>query len=125
MDSVGTLKVDQILPAAAVADTVLGSDVFIPKSDNLKAKANTEASSSDKGFLLSKNEDGLQTVSICSEESLESTFGAGDSPLETDVLDSGSLSSISPETQKRFSQAIILAMHGLTVQSQKRSRNRF
>lgn len=119
LDSVGTLKVDQILPAAAVADTVLGSDVFIPKSDNLKAKANTEASSSDKGFLLSKNEDGLQTVSICSEESLESTFGAGDSPLETDVLDSGSLSSISPETQKRFSQAIILAMHGLTVNLKK------
>ena len=128
LDSVGTLKVDQILPAAAVVDSVLEKDVYIPKSDNTKPKASNsgiENDSSEKGFLVSKNEDGLQTVSICLEKDLESTFGAGDNPLDSELLELGSLNDKNPDIQKRFSQVILLAIHGLTANLKKESETGF
>ncbi|MCH2208257.1 MAG: hypothetical protein MK132_20630 [Lentisphaerales bacterium] len=122
LDSVGTLKVDQIIPAVAVADSVLEKPVFIPKSDNLQSSKIVAGESSldststeSKGFLINKNEEGLQVVSICKEQDLEDTFGAGENPLSSENLDLGALSEKSGDYQKRFAQAVLMALHGLTA----------
>lgn len=107
LDHIGSLKVDQIMAPSAVCDAVVDSPVYIPFNI-------------EKGFLLYRNEEGyLQSQSVLEDNIENGVFGAGSEPLYMENLDTGPLDNVDDETQQKFSQAILLAMYGLTPLLQK------
>jgi len=102
LDNIGTLKVDQIIAPVAISDSVISEPVYIPFN-------------SEKGFVLYHNEDGfLQSQATLSESVEDGVFGGGESPLEHEILDIGTLSSKDSGTQQKFAQTVLLAMYGLS-----------
>ncbi|MCM8530966.1 MAG: hypothetical protein NE330_07385 [Lentisphaeraceae bacterium] len=108
IDAVGTIKIDQLIPPVAVVDTVIDTPVFIfSKTDSAAGEEGR------KGFVLAKDEEGLLKVSPSLDIHSEDCFGAGEDPLEFDSLDLGPIENLKESTQQNFSQAILLALHGL------------
>jgi hypothetical protein len=101
LDRVGVIKVDQIIPPIAVADSVLQGSVFI------------QSKKEGTGFVSYKDEDGLMKLKKANED--DSAFGLGSSPLVTDNLELGPLASEPIDLQGRFVESILLALHGLEV----------
>ena len=102
LDHIGTLKVDQIMPPTAVSDAVVDLPVYIPF--NL-----------EKGFLLYRNDEGyLQSQSVLEGNLEDGVFGGGNEPLKFESLDAGPLESLDLESQQKFTQAVLLALYGLS-----------
>lgn len=101
IDHIGTLKVDKIIAPSSVCDAVLDEPVYI-------------AFNAKKGFILSHNDEGrLQSKAIL-EENAEGVFGAGEDPLDHELLDTTVMDELDSSTQQKFSEAILLAVYGLT-----------
>ncbi|MCM8527782.1 MAG: hypothetical protein NE327_14775 [Lentisphaeraceae bacterium] len=113
LDHIGALKVDQIMAPTAVCDAVIDSPVYIPFNP-------------EKGFILYRNEDGyLQSQAVLEENLEDGVFGGGNEPLRHENLVLGPLENLDSETQQKFSQAILLALYGLTPSFTKEKETAF
>jgi len=99
---IGSLKIDQLISPAAVADAVLDEAIYIPLN-------------SEKGFLLEKNEEGLfHAQNINQTEVDEDVFGAGKLGLKHDKINCSALNKLPLPQQQSFAQVILLALYGLS-----------
>ena len=98
------MGVDALIPAAAVLDPLLGDRAV-----------SFESVGDDACFLLEPEGRGGRTVRLAKLGfATQSAFGCGETPLQADGLELGPLSAKTPDEQRAYTAAVLLAWYGVT-----------